>query len=224
MQKEELCNHSINDLTLLMRKENANDSMTSTWQGPKKNTEPFFAVNKEDSEKGNNLRATKNTTTLTPKQVGGSTKGRGETCRQLRQDRGPTCKQLRHRRQRGTKPIGRRAIGILSILQALTSGDFSQSWDKFRLLGQQPTDGEVWTAHPQTHHVQSGTACHVSSREHAWLKSCKAQDCTLLRPRNNCHPRVMSRPLAVLDIDHQHSFSHPFHPLLLSFTVSPLLL
>ena len=31
--------------------------------------------------------------------------GRGETCRQLRQDRGPTCKQLRHRRQRGTKPV-----------------------------------------------------------------------------------------------------------------------
>ena len=48
----------------------------------------------------------------------------GETCRQLRQDRGPTCKQLRHRRQRGTKPIGRRALGILSILQALTCGDF----------------------------------------------------------------------------------------------------
>ena len=58
-----------------------------------------------------------------PEQVGGSTKGRGETCRQLRQDRGPTCRQLRHRRQSGTKPIGRRAIGILSILQALTSGE-----------------------------------------------------------------------------------------------------
>ena len=49
--------------------------------------------------------------------------GRGETCRQLRQDRGPTCKQLRHRRQRGKKTSGRRAIGILSILQSLTTGD-----------------------------------------------------------------------------------------------------
>ena len=75
--------------------------MTSTWQGPKKNTGPFLAVN--NSAKDTNLRATKNMTTwLTPKQVGGSTKGRGKTCRQIRQDRGPTCKQLRHRRQRGT--------------------------------------------------------------------------------------------------------------------------
>ena len=63
-------------------------------------------------------------TQLTRKQVGGPTNGRGETCRQLRQDRGPTCRQLGHRRQVGTEPIGRRAIGILSILQALTIGDF----------------------------------------------------------------------------------------------------
>ena len=88
--------------------------MTSTWQGPNKITEPFLAVNKSDSEKDNNLRATKNTTTqLTRKQVGGSTNSRGETCKQLRQDR-----------QRGAKPSGRRAIGILSILQALTIDEF----------------------------------------------------------------------------------------------------
>ena len=45
----------------------------------------------------------------------------------LRQARGPICKQLRHRRQRGTKPSGRRAIEILSILQVLTCGDFPLS-------------------------------------------------------------------------------------------------
>ena len=79
------------------------------------------------------------TTQLTRKQVGGSTKGRGETCRQLRQDRGPTCKQLRHHCQRGTKPSGRRAIGIVSILQALTICEFfSQSFDRFRLTGEKP--------------------------------------------------------------------------------------
>ena len=33
---------------------------------------------------------------------------------------------------------------------------------------------------------------HISSREHAWPKSCKAQGCTSLYPSNNCHPRVMS--------------------------------
>ena len=42
----ELSNHSINDPTLLKRKENANDCMTSTWHEPNKNTETFLAVNK----------------------------------------------------------------------------------------------------------------------------------------------------------------------------------
>ena len=46
MQKEKLSNHSINDTTLLKRKENANDCTTSFWQRPKKNTEPFLAFNK----------------------------------------------------------------------------------------------------------------------------------------------------------------------------------
>ena len=46
MQKEELSNHSINDPTLLKRKENANDCTTSTWQEPNKTTETFLAVNK----------------------------------------------------------------------------------------------------------------------------------------------------------------------------------
>ena len=37
MQMEELSNHSINDPTLLKRQENANECMTSTWQGPTRN-------------------------------------------------------------------------------------------------------------------------------------------------------------------------------------------
>ena len=60
------------------------------------------------------------TTRLTPKQIGGSTSSRRERCREVRQDRRPTCKQLRHRDRVGTKPIGRRAIGNFSFLQALT--------------------------------------------------------------------------------------------------------
>ena len=81
-----------------------------------------------------------------------STKGRGETCRHLRQDRGPTCKQLRHRRQRGTKPIGRRTMGILSILQALTIGDFLRVRTSFGCLEKylQPTDGCVTSAPTNT--------------------------------------------------------------------------
>ena len=39
--QKDFSNHSsINDLTLLKRKENANDCTTSTWQGPSKTTEP----------------------------------------------------------------------------------------------------------------------------------------------------------------------------------------
>ena len=36
----------INDPTLLKREENANECMTSTWQGPKKYTGPLLVVNK----------------------------------------------------------------------------------------------------------------------------------------------------------------------------------
>ena len=61
----------------------------------------------------------------------GSTKGRGETCR-----------QLRHRI--GIEPIGRRAIGILSILHGLTIREFfselgpvSVAW---RTTSSQPTE------------------------------------------------------------------------------------
>ena len=99
--------------------------------------------------------------------------------------RGPTCKQLRHRRQRGTKPIERLAIGILSILQALTTGEFFlRVRTGFGCLEKnlQPTDGvcEQYTHKYSTHRVAQHD--HISSREHAWLKSCKAQDCTSLCP------------------------------------------
>ena len=152
MQKH-LNNHSTNDPTLLKRKGNANDCTTSTWQEPNKNTEIFLAV------KGNNMKATKTlTTSLTRTQVGDCTDSRGETCRHLRQARGPTCKQLRHRRQRGTKPSGRRAIGILSILQALTTGDFFlRVRTGFGCLEKnlQPTDGrcEQYTHKYSTYRV-----------------------------------------------------------------------
>ena len=51
---------------------------------------------------------------------------------------------------------------------------------------------------------------HISSREHAWLKSWKAQDCTSLCPKNNCHPRVMphSSPHLTLTTKHKFSFTH----------------
>ena len=173
--------YSINDPTLLKRTENANDCTTSTWQGQKKNTGPFLAVNKFDKEKNNRSKESKNSTTrLTLKQAGGSTKSRGET-----------CQQLRHRI--GTKPSGGRAIGILSILQALTSVKiFLRVRTGFGCLEKnlQPTDGECeqYTHKYSTYRVAQHD--HISSREHAWVKSLKAQDYTSLCPSNNCHPRT----------------------------------
>ena len=77
-----------------------------------------------------------------------------------------------HRRQRGTKPSGRRAIGILSILQALTTRIFLRVRTGFGCLEKnlQPTDGgcEQYTHKFSTCRVAQHD--HISSREHAWLK------------------------------------------------------
>ena len=121
---------------------------------------------------------------LTLKQVGSSAKGHGETCRQLRQDRGPTCKQFRHCRQRGTKP-----------------GKFF-SGTGFGCLEKnlQPTDGvcEQYTHKYSTYRVAQHD--YISSREHAWLKSWKAQDCTSWCPYYKFHSRVMSHSLPYLTL------------------------
>ena len=120
-------------------------------------------VDLSESETGSEEDVTGNMTTrLTRKQV--------------------TCKQLRHRRQHGTKPSGRRAIGILSILQVLTSGEFfseleqvSVAWIK---TSSQPTERcEQYTNKYSTYRVAQHN--YISSREHAWLKF---KDCTSLRP------------------------------------------
>ena len=156
-----------------------------------------------------------------PKHVSGSTQGRGETCRQLRQDRGPTCKQLRHRRQRGTKPIGRRAIGILSILQALITGDFfsesgqvSVAWKK----NLQPTDG--WCEQYSTYRVARHDHFH-----HANTRGSRA---AMLRIAHFCVPEtnvIHASCLVLCRTWHwppAQNLSHPFHPLLLSFRRSHL--
>ena len=73
----------------------------------------------------------------------------------------------------GPKSIGRRAFGILSILQALTTDEFFlRVGAGFGCLEKktQPTDGGC-EQHPQIQHVQSfAQHDHISSREHAWLK------------------------------------------------------
>ena len=71
----------------------------------------------------------------------------------------------------------------------------------------------MWTVHPQIQHIQSCTADHISSREHAWLKSCKAQDCTPLCPEKQLSSTCHASSFAAPDTDHKHKFSltHSIH-------------
>ena len=64
---------------------------------------------------------------------------------------------------------------------------------------------------------------HMSPREHDWLKSCKAQDCTSLCLQNHCPPRVMSRPLPHRTLTTSTSSLSPVSSTSPTFpTVSPL--
>ena len=200
MQMEELSNHSINDPTLLKRKEHANDCMTTTWQEPDKNTETFLAINNNAVKKDTKLRATKNMTTrLTLKQVGGYTNSRGWNLQTNSSGSQAYLQTLGHRRQPWTEPIGRRAIGIPSIPQALTTGEFfsglgpvSVAWRK---TSSKPTGGLTSTL--QRQHVQSCTTwSHFITR-------------TRVAQAQGLHIFV-------------HKFSHPFHPFLLPFRQSHL--
>ena len=159
-----------------------------------KNTEIFLAVTKEDSEKGNNFEGYEDFAYVVDPNKGWRfyRQSRGN-CRHLRQARRPTCKQLRHRHRRGTKPSGRRTIGILSILQVLTSADFSHSWDRFRLLGEknlQPTDG---VCEQYSHKHSTYRVAHSMITFHdANTRGSSSRIAHLCVHKSNCHPRVMS--------------------------------
>ena len=119
------------------------------------------------------------TTWLSLKQVGGSANSRGETSRQIRQYRWPTCKQLRRRRQRGTELIGRRAIGIPNIPQALTTGEFFSGFGQVSVAWRnlQPTDGRfdqhsTRTARTELHNM--------ITFHHANTGGASSKDCTSL--------------------------------------------
>ena len=69
------------------------------------------------------------------------------------------------------------------------------------MLGEKPPANrrEVSTVHQySTYRVAQHD--HISSREHAWLKSWKAQDRTSSCHQNNCLPRVMSHSLPHLTL------------------------
>ena len=113
MQKD-LNNHSINDLTLLKRKEKCkplHDEHLARTQQDYRTILRSQQVRQRKEPQFEGIEEFDYAVDL--KQAGGSTKSRGEICRQL------CC-----RRQTGIKPTGRRAIGILSILQGLTIFEF----------------------------------------------------------------------------------------------------
>ena len=104
------------------------------------------------------------------------------------------CKESRGNLSAASSPssnwdrtTGRRAVRILSILQGLTIcvKKFLRVRTCFGCLENnlQTTDGrcEQYTHKYSTYRVAQHD--HISSREHAWLKSWQAQDCTSLCPK-----------------------------------------
>ena len=108
----------------------------------------------------------------------------------------------------GPKPIGRRAIGILSIFQTLTTGhNFLRVRTGVGCLEKKPPanrrcGGEQYTHKCSTYRVAQHD--HFSSREHAWLKSSGLHIFVSLKQLSStCHVSFFSAP----DTDHQHKFS-----------------
>ena len=99
---------------------------------------------------------------------------------------------------------------------------------RFTILDEKPPDGYTWSGERLTRKQMTSRPCeqythkystyrvaqhdHNSSREHAWLKSCKAQDSTSLCRKKKSHPRVMSHSLPHLTLttstSSQFSLSH----------------
>ena len=165
------------------------------------------------SEKDNNLRATKNTTTrLTLKQIGGSTKG----------SRGKPADSFVRVAKVAPKPLEDEQLEFSALFKPWLVKHFSQSKDSGCLeKNLQTTDG---VCEQHTHKYSTCRVAqhdHISSREHAWLKSWKAQDCTSLCLWNNCHPRVMSHSLPHLTLTPSISSLSPISSSIIFPTVSP---
>ena len=169
---------------------------SSTWQRLNKTTEPSLAVNKFDKEKNNSSKESKNSTArLTLKHDGGSTKSRGETCRQLRQS--------------GIKPAGRLAFGILSILQGLTIcvffselGRVSVAWRRppaNRRRGENSTPTN--TARTELHSMIKFH--HANTRGSRAGRLRIAHLCVMKQWSFTCHVSFH----AALDTVHKHKFS-----------------
>ena len=113
MQKD-LRNHSINDLTLLKRKRECKRLHDEHLAGT---SEEYRTISR-----GQQIRHRKGQQFGCNEEYDYAVETGWRFYKGLPRNL-PTCYQLRHRRQRWTKPIGRRTVGILCILQGLTTGD-----------------------------------------------------------------------------------------------------
>ena len=123
----------------------------STWQEQNKNTGTFLTVNKEDSEMAEYDYV------VDPKTGGRFHK---QSRRNLQTSSSGSQANLE---------TASSAIGILCILEALTTGE---SFLRFRLHGDnlQPTDGRCEQYNTQYSTYRVAKHDHISLREHAWLK------------------------------------------------------
>ena len=214
--KKKLSNYCIIHSTLSKRKENARDYTTDTWQRVNKIVNTLHAVNKQDSEKDKRMKESKNMVMQsTLAHTGGSSKSRGRTCRQL------------YPRQQivGSKQLENEKLEFQTFFMVWRFFDFvHRVRTSFGCLEKkfQTIDGGC---EQNTH---SCSMCrfvqqdHIASREHACLKSCKAQDCTSWSLWNNCHPRVMSRSLPHLTLITSTSSFSPISSTSPTFpTISP---
>ena len=116
--------------------------------------------------------------------------------------------------------------------------DLSDTWTsftRFPILDEKPPDGYTWSGGRLTRkqttfptplrYIDVARNCeqyihkystyrvaqhdHISSRKHAWLERWKAQDCTSLCPRKNCHRRAMSHSLPHLTLSKSTSSLSP---------------
>ena len=101
-----------------------------------------------------------------------------------------------------TKPIGRRAIGILSLLQqAVTTCDiFLRGRTGFGCLENNPPANRrnVNSTPTNTARIRVAQHDHISSREHAWLRELHSTDCTSLclkkKLSSTCHVSSFAAP------------------------------
>ena len=179
MQKEELSNHSINDPTLLNRKENANDCMASTWQGTQEVFRAIPPIQQIRQRKGHQYESNEEDDYVVDPQTGwrfykGSrgnlqTSASGSRANlQAASSSSSTWDQTHWKTSNWNSQH--------SLIQALTTGDFFlRVKTGFGCLERnlQPTDGscEQYTHKCSTYRVAQHD--HISSCELAWLKSWK---------------------------------------------------